>query len=555
MIGLALILFAAAMAVTVSKALRFPLIPLYLLAGMLLQPVVGGVVEWLETIVVLAGGSYTAPGEEMAGFDYQTAILELGLAFVVFAVGLELSPRRAGNRKKAVLWVGLVQFAVLAAAGFAVGIYWRETVPVAIFLGLAVAASSTLVVIRHLKMNQKMFTSGGRLVTGVLVLQDLLVIIGLVVLMRVESGVAEVLAGLVGVFAVGLLSWFLARYVMPIVVLRGKLGEELLLLTVLTVLSVFMAAAFWLGLPLVVGAFMAGLSLSSFPVNGVVRGLINSMNDFFVALFFLVLGSLIVVPPVEMWGGGVVLLVLLLVVTPPLVKVVAELKGLSSRASLESGLLLAQTSEFSLIVALYAMLHGKIEAELFSLIALVTIISMSWTPFLAREGVVRTLIHLSPLSRWWARRAGEGRLHEEADGVVLFAGMGEAGDRLARTLMKKGREVLVIEEDGVLLHQLKSQGIPFLRGDPNNSNTLCRGGLTKAVAVVSTSVREEENRALLLAMGKERKPLLVPVFDREAGQRFEVYRHIHPVVITDRTTELFLQWFDDVASESLVEGK
>lgn len=161
MIELALILFAAALATTVSKALRFPLIPLYILAGMLLQPVVGGLLEWLETVVGLVGGSYEAPSGGLAGADMQTAILELGLAFVVFAVGLELSPRRAGNRKKAVVWVGLIQFFVLATAGFAVGVYWEQEIPVALFLGLAVAASSTLVVIRHLKMNQKMFTPGG----------------------------------------------------------------------------------------------------------------------------------------------------------------------------------------------------------------------------------------------------------------------------------------------------------------------------------------------------------------------------------------------------------
>src|SRR5680860_59475 len=108
-----------------------------------------------------------------------------------------------------------------------------------------------------------------------------------------------------------------------------------------------------LELPLVVGALLAGVALSGFPVDALVRPQLASIGDFFSAIFFTALGALIGVPSGLELFQALVLAVLLIVVTPPLVTVVAEWTGLSARPAIEAGLLLAQASELSLVVGLY----------------------------------------------------------------------------------------------------------------------------------------------------------------------------------------------------------
>ena len=560
MIGLAFILFAAALASGLARGFRWPLIPLYLIAGMLL-PVVQDwglvLVEWLPEAV----GSFVAAHQGDDFVALEKAILELGLAFLVFAVGLDLNPQRAGERKKAVLYVGAGQFFVLGGAGFLAGLALGYPSTVAVFLGLVLAASSTLVVVRHLKQQQKLFTRGGRLVTGVLVLQDLLVIIGLVVLLRLSDGFGAIALGIGGMLLLAACSWLAARYVIPRLVLQSSLGEELLLLSVLTILTFFMGLTYALGLPVIAGAFMAGLALSTFPVNGVVRGLINSLNDFFLALFFLVLGATIGWPSLDLFLTGIVFLALLLIVTPILVKTVAEMNGFSSRSAVESGLLLAQTSEFSLIIALYAA-HPEggqlITQEMFSLIALLTVFSMALTPVISSTPVVDRLIKLSPVSRWRARQADFRQSGKEFSDHIIMAGIGEAGFRLIRQIQRAGTEVVVIEEDGALLQQLQEKEIPFVRGDFTSPATLEEAGLTRARAIVSTAAREDENHALMEALGPHSLPLVLLVPDQRAAERCPPHPNLYPLPIANRTAERFFEWFNltlATKSETPEEGR
>lgn len=545
MIGLAFVLFAAALASGLARGFRWPLIPLYLLAGILLWPVLEFGEIWLGAVPFVADFMEGHQNDDFLALE--NAILELGLAFLVFAVGLDLSPHRAGNRKKAVLWVGLTQFFLLGSAGFLGGLFLGYPVGVAVFLGLVLAASSTLVVVRHLKMRQKMFTPEGRLVAGVLVLQDLLVIIGLVVLLRLDDGLGAVMGGIGAMVLLAGCSWVTARYVVPRLVLKSNLGEELLLLSVLALLTVFMGLTYLFGIPVIAGAFMAGLALSTFPVNGVVRGLIESLNDFFLALFFIVLGAYIGWPSAELWLTGVVFLGLLLILTPLVVKVVAEWQGLSSRSAVESGLLLAQTSEFSLIIALYAA-HAEggeiISMEMFSLIALLTVFSMALTPIISSGPVVEWLIRWSPMTQWRARRAERNQPPESCRNHIILAGLGESGLRLVQHIQRAGCQVVVIEEDGALLQQLEEERVPFVRGDFTSSAILQEAGLKQARAVVSTSLSREENAHLVEALAMTRIPLVLLVPDEAAMRQGPRGRLIYSLPVAGRTAERFMEWFD-----------
>ena len=162
----------------------------------------------------------------------------------------------------------------------------------------------------------------------------------------------------------------------PWIVQRTRLDDEYLLLIMLGALFVFAGIASELGLPFVVGAFFAGFALSSFPVNGVARSLLSSLSSFFLAIFFTALGALVQLPEPMLTLKALAFVLLVLVVTPPIVAALAEWKGgVSSRNAIRTGLLLAQTSEFSIVLGIIAVHLEGLPEEVMTVITIVAVVT------------------------------------------------------------------------------------------------------------------------------------------------------------------------------------
>jgi len=176
MIAIAILLLAAAVGFGIARAIGVPALPLLLLVGAAMAPL--GILPDPEVL--------------------QDALI-LGLTFLVFAAGIELNPHRIGGQRATVLRVGFIQFAALGTAGLLIALFLGFDVRSALYLGVALSASSTLVVVRVLQQRGQLFEPFGRLVIGVLLLQDLLVIVLMPVVMRSAEGWVPVLAGVAGV--------------------------------------------------------------------------------------------------------------------------------------------------------------------------------------------------------------------------------------------------------------------------------------------------------------------------------------------------------------------
>jgi monovalent cation:H+ antiporter-2, CPA2 family len=513
MTELTFLLAAAAVGFGLARLLRLPVIPVLLVTGFTL-PYFG----------------FSFEREELSG-----AVI-LGLTFLAFAMGIELNPRRAGRQRRAVWIVGFAQFLGLGAAGFLLASLMGFETTAALYLALALCASSTLVVVRHLKGRQQMFEPFGRLVNGVLLLQDVFVMVLIVVVLTLPDGGPGVLRGLAGTLLLFAVAWVCLRWVMPFLLIGRKLEEEPLLLITLSALFVFMGLAHLLGLPLVVGAFLAGVSLSSFPVNGVVRSLINSLSDFFLAIFFIALGMLLTVPSGEAFFQALFFALFVIVLTPPLVAFVGERTGLSYRASLESGLLLAQTSEFSLLIGLYGLFLGQISEEVFAIIALFTVLTMTLTPFIATDGTARTLMRLRPF-----RDRISGEVSEPEDHVLLL-GYGSQGHRLLKPLRDSGHRVLVVDDDPARIRALCRENIPCLRGDASNERILQEAGARRAKLIVSSLGTVADSERVLRYVRVGRVPVFVRVFGPDEAARVERLGGV-PLVTAEEAARRFEVWF------------
>jgi Kef-type K+ transport system membrane component KefB len=518
MTALTLLLAAAALGYGVSRWSGLPAIPVLILAGMAATALVPVEAGYLQDALVL------------------------GLTVLVFTAGIELNPGRVRSWRKAAVTVGLLQFGLLGAVGVGAGLLLGIELESALYLGLALSASSTLVVVKLLQQRQQLFEPLGRLVTGVLLLQDLLVILMIPVVSRFGDGVGAVALGIGGTLALTAVAWAMNRWGAAFLVQRLAFDEESMLLVVLALLFLFLGGSWILDLPLVTGAFLAGVSLSAFPVNLLVRGQLSSLSDFFHALFFTALGAFLPLPASAEWLRGAVLVAAVVILTPPMVAWLAERAGFSARPALGAGLLLAQTSEFSLVVALLGVASGQLPGDLLTVIALVTVATTVLTPFLATDRVALALMKIHP-----SRRAGSGEF-QAREGHVLLLGCGRNGMSLLEELVLGPHPVVVVDDDPALVDQLAEAGVEVLRGDISDPATLRAAGADTARVVISTIRRVEDNGPLLAL--RRQGPTLVRVFHDDEARRIES-EGANPVLYSEAAAEEILAWLQTEAAPEM----
>jgi Kef-type K+ transport system membrane component KefB len=510
MMGFVVLLAGAALGFGLARLLGLPATPLLLVAGFL-----------------LAGLGWMPSGEVL------TNVIVLGVSFLLFAAGVDLDVQRVGQHRQTALRVGLGQFTVLTIAGLLTALALGFALAASIYLALALAASSTLVVVRLLQQRGQMFEPFGRLVLGVLLLQDLLIIaLAPVLIGALESPLAAA-AGLVLTCVLIGLAYALQRWVIPYVVLKWSLEGESLLLLTLAILFGFIGMGFLAGLPMITGAFLAGFSLSSFPVNGLVREQLTPLTDFFLSIFFIALGGFIIIPTAHTLMVVLVLVTVVIVVTVPLVTYLAERAGFTARAAIESGLLLSQTSELSIIIGLIAFTSGAIDLGIFSVIVLVTAVTMMLTPFLATRRMSEWLLRMHPA-----------RVREQPEAPpedhILLLGVGQAGMPLLETLHFAGFKVFVVDEDPAVVRYLQENEVPSLRGDGSDPAVLQAAGARRARVIISM-MRPRDGHALLEQGYGD--PVFMRVFTDEDAEEVERLGGI-PIRYADVAADAFLEWFE-----------
>lgn len=508
MSGFALLLIGAAAAHAVVRWLRLPSTPMLIVAGILLARL------------------------DLLPEELLQESLVLGLTFLLFTAGIELSPRRARPQRRAAIQVGVLQFVLLGSLGTLASLAMGLNLLTSLYLGLALTASSTFVVVRLLQRRRQLFEPSGRLVSGVLLLQDVLVILLIPVLIRTPEGIPAIAQGVLGTLALVGLAGVTLRWVTPRIASLHR-EEEVLLIAALAVLFLFIGLADLLAVPLAAGAFLAGVALSPFPMSSVIRGQLSSVSDFFTAIFFLALGALLTPPSFAVLGQALVLAAVVIVATPLLVIAVAERAGFSARPAIESGLLLSQTSEISLVVGLQGLMLGQINQDAFTVLALVTVSTIVLTPFLASDPIVRRLLALHPVY-------GSSVPVEAHEDHVLLLGCGAGGMPLLETLLATGHDVVVIDDDPEIIEELRRGDVACIRGDASDPEVLRSAGAARAKVISSTIRRPRDNEQLLRSV--QGVPVMVRVFEDDDAQWVEKLGGT-PILYSEEAAKDFSSWF------------
>ena len=420
-----------------------------------------------------------------------SGLAELGVMFLMFMIGLELSTERLWALRRWVFGAGVGQVGVSACLIGAVAYYFGLSLEAAIVLGLVLSLSSTAVVMQLLTDQRTLQTPAGQAGFSILMFQDLMVVPLFILIDVFASGHSEDLAYLLSFAAVKSAGAILLIYLLGRRVIRPLFQffvkkhqpDVFMALTLLSTLGIA-GLTYLAGLSMALGALLAGLLLAETEFRHEVEVTIEPFKGLLMGLFFMSVGMQIDVREIIRSPVWIPLAVLSLFAVKTLVTgVIFRLGGFHWGRAVESGVLLGQGGEFAFIVAAYALGKKLIAPEVAQFVMLVVGLSLFATPALARAA--------RGFGGWWDRR----HHHQLADlatgaeppaGTVIIAGFGRVGQLLAKVLTEQDISYVAIENDARLVTTLHPRGFPVYFGDASRAELLQKLHADRACAVVLT---------------------------------------------------------------------
>lgn len=448
---IAIVMVAALIGGLIAQQLRQPLVIGYILAGVLVGPYTGGVtVSGVHEIELLA---------------------EIGVALLLFALGLEFSLKELKPVRNVALIGTPIQMALTMALGFSVGrwLLGFEWIT-AVWLGALLAPSSTMITLKTLMSQGRMGTLSSRVMIGMLIVQDLAIIPLMIVLPQLSNpDVSWGLLGWAAVKAILFLSLMLllGTRLLPrlLAYIANWNSREFFLISITAIGLGIGYATYLIGLSFAFGAFIAGLVLSESDYGHQALGDIIPLRDLFSLLFFASVGMLLDPSFLIANVGIILLLVLLASLGKSLIfGGLSRLFGYGNVVPMAVGLGLFQVGEFSFVLARVGLSGAHISNDLYALILTTAIITMVLTPLISGftapiyARLQRRRRGREPLQTVNLPRSG---LHDH----IVIAGGGRVGEHIARVLQRLSLSFVLIELDHGRVESLKEAGYPVIFGD------------------------------------------------------------------------------------------
>lgn len=497
---LVIIFGSSAVLVFILNRLRVPSIVGYLFAGLLLGPYGLGVVSDVTNVEFLA---------------------ELGVILLLFNIGLELSIRDLLNADKETFAGG--SLLILATIGtVAIFALWSGLdARIALFSGMVVATNSTSIAIKTLLDRAETDTPIGQMTIWIQIFGDLCVI-PFMLLVPLLAGQGEVGAGGIAVsFAKALLiivviflasRWAIPRVLEYIVAAKSR---EMFIISVITICFGTAMLTFYSGLPLTLGAFIAGLVISESEYATQTISDMIPMMESFVALFFVSVGMLI---NLDFFTGNFALiagLALMVIVVKIIINGASLLiSRLSLAHVLRTSFYVAQIGEFSFVLAFSALTYGLISRDIYQMLLSVSFMTLVLSPLMVRISV--------PVSKWaekWGRFGRLSALKADEDkgsmsGHVIIIGFGVNGRNLARVLKSSGIPYVILELNSSTVASARKAGEPAFFGDGTTPEVLRRMGISGARVLVITIHDASAARRIVQVAKIENRNLRVIVRSR-----------------------------------------
>ena len=463
---LLLLLLVAVPVALICHRLKLPTIVGFMLVGVLVGPHGLGLLRGVDAVSILA---------------------DIGVALLLFVIGLEFSFQRLLRMKRLLFLGGGLQVVLTTVLAAGVILLLGYRLPAAIFIGFLAALSSTALVLRSYQERAELDAPHGRVALGILLFQDLCIIPMMILVpvlageggasgVRVALAFGKAVLALVGIMVAARLAVpYLLRHVV-----RLRSPEVFVLTTALVVFGTSWLTA-QLGLSLAIGAFIAGLVLSESDYSHQVVADFLPFRDLFISLFFISMGMLLSIG--QLWDRLPVVLACaagLILLKAAAGTVVVRALGHPTRVAALTGIGLAQIGEFSFVLAKEGLGVSLLSPENYQIFLGGAILSMAATPLLIAMAPRIAFRTGTPAPR----DRGDEETKEVLKGHVIVVGYGLNGRNLSRVLTNAGIPHVVLELNADRAAEAKAKGEPVLYGDATRSEMLNRAGIEPARVIV-----------------------------------------------------------------------
>ncbi len=516
---LAIILGVAFIISYIVRLLKQPLIIGYIIAGIIVSP-----------FFILFG----ATSEIINVFS------KIGIAFLLFLVGMHLNPKVIKGVGAQSLLIGLIQVILTFALAFIVSskILGLDALT-SFYVGIAIAFSSTIIIMKLLSDKKQLDSFSSKMSIGILIVQDLIAILVLILISTANfnDGLAgfgsiaikTLLIGIGLVLGVFLFGFFILLKVVKSV----ARSQELLFL--FSICWAFLASALFafFGFSLEIGALLAGMILSVSPYSAEISSKIKPLRDFFLIIFFIILGLNLDISNVKIVLVDAIILSAVVLLFKPVILIVSmALFKYTKRTSFLVSTSLAQISEFSLIIIMLGVSLGHISNEILSTLTLtliITIIGSTYMILYSRE----FYSHSSKvLSFFWKKDNKENKklLRKKYD-AILF-GYNRTGFEILKSLTKLKKRYLVVDFNPETISALNKFRIPNLYGDAEDLEFLNELKLNKIDLAISTIPDYETTSLLIKSIRLVNKNAVIIVRAENINEALEFYEKGADYVLT-----------------------
>ncbi len=440
-----------------------------LLGAVLRQPVIVSFIA----VGIAAAAFFDSSAETASQIRF---LAELGVALLLFLVGLKLDWRLIKTLGPVALATGLGQVAFTAGIGFLIGLALGLDWLTSLYVAVALTFSSTIIVVKLLSDKRELETLHGRIALGFLIVQDIVVVIAMVVLSTIGIGAAQGGSGLGdlamvlgSLFAVVVLLVLFVRYLADPLMSRLARTPELLVIASIGWAATAATIGDTIGLGKELGGLAAGISIGSTPYRDMVSARLAALRDFLLLFFFLSIGATLELSTLgEDFTRAIVFSLFVLVGNPLIVILIMAWMGYRARTGFLAGLTVAQISEFSLIFMTMGLSLGHVDQSAVGLVTLVGLVTIALSVYMitySHELHVWARPLLRPLDLRDGREvAAENDEQRPAVDVIVF-GLGRFGSQLLRRLDDAGYSVLGVDLDPQAVRRLSHEGWQVRYGD------------------------------------------------------------------------------------------
>ncbi len=465
----------------VAKFLKQPLIVAYILAG-----------------VIISSIGYFQNFDK----EFFETFSNLGIAFLLFLVGIELKIADLKYVGRAALFTGIGQIVFTAFVGFLIISALGFGLIASVYIAVAITFSSTVIIVKLLSEKNELQSLYGKIAVGFLLVQDFVAILALMILAGFGSGQTVSITSFFLVVAKGAvligLVYFAAKTVLNSFFRLTSTSTELLFISAIAWVFLLSAIAQLLGFSIAIGAFLAGIAIASSPYSTQISARVKPLRDFFVIIFFILLGTTMGLGVSGVSVAHVIILSLFILIGNPLIVLAIMLTlGYRNRTSFLASITVAQISEFSLILMAVGFALGHVSAQAVSLVAAVGIVTITLSSYMILYGNVIYKFIAVPLSKILPERPRDPYVEnrEKLKGHVILVGAEQMGWDILQSIKNKvedKNQVLVVDFNPEIVATLKASGFNAVFGDISDPEVLEELEIGRAKLIIMTALHVDD---------------------------------------------------------------